>query len=165
VDVGAAGFERSDALPGGFRFSQEWFGMAQEPRRCPGITSQGKPCPLFPPAGRTWCINHDPERAAERHERSVRGGQNKAAEVRARKLLKSNLETMGDARDFILLSILEVRNGAITPKVAQAISALARTADALTVTDSLERQIAEQNRRIAQLEEALNLRDAARRAG
>lgn len=139
--------------------------MVQDRRRCPGITSQGKPCPLFPPAGRTWCINHDPERADEKRERSVRGGQNKAAAVRSRKLLRQNLETMGNVRDFVLVSILDVHAGTITPKVAQAISALARTADTLTVTESLEQQIAEQNRRIALLEEALNVRDAARRAG
>jgi hypothetical protein len=138
--------------------------MVQETRRCPGITSQGKPCPLFPPSGHTWCINHDPERVEEKHQRSVRGGQNKAREVRSRKLLAKNLETMGDVRDFVLLAILEVRSEAITPKMAQAISALARTADALTVTESLERQIADQNRRIAQLEEVLNVRDADRRA-
>lgn len=139
--------------------------MAQEPSRCPGITSQGKSCPLFPPAGRTWCINHDPERADDRHARNVKGGHNKAAEVRARKLLRGNLETMGDTRNFCLLSILEVHDGTIPPRVAQAISALARTADALTVTDSLEKQIADQNRRLSQLEEMLNVRDAEQRTG
>lgn len=138
--------------------------MAQETRRCPGITSQGKPCPLFPPAGRTWCINHDPERMAEKHERSVRGGQNKAADVRARKLLKGNLESIGELRDFVLLSILEVRGHTLTPKEAQAISALARTADALTVTESLEQQIADQNRRIAQLEEVVHHLTSAQKA-
>ena len=139
--------------------------MVQDHRRCPGITSQGKPCPLFPPTGRTWCINHDPERTEERHERSVRGGRNRAASVRARSLLKGSLETMGDTREIVLVSILQVIDGTISPKVAQAVSALARTADALTVTDSLEQQIAEQNRRIAQLEDVLNVRDVARRTG
>lgn len=139
--------------------------MAQESRRCPAIFSSGKPCPIRPAEGKVYCANHDPDRPNAARDNAARGGQNKAADVRARKLLRGNLETMGQARDVVLLAILEVHGGTITAKVAQAISALARTADALTVTDSLEQQIAEQNRRLAQLEEALNVRDTVRRAG
>lgn len=139
--------------------------MVQDRRRCPGITSQGKSCPLFPPAGHTYCINHDPDRTAEKHDRSVRGGQNKAASIRARKLLKGNLETIGDVRDLVLVTILDVLAGSTDPRVGQTVAYLARTADVLTVTASLEQQMAEQNRRIALLEESLNMRDAQRRAG
>jgi hypothetical protein len=139
--------------------------MVEQRRRCSAITSGGKPCPIAPPAGRSYCLNHDPERTEEAAAARKRGGIGKARDVRIRKLAQKSLQTMGDVRDVILLAILEARDGTISPKVAQAMSSLAKTADALTITESLERQIADQNRRIAQLEEVLNVRDAERRAG
>lgn len=139
--------------------------MVQDRRRCPGITSQGKSCPLFPPAGHTYCINHDPDRTAEKHDRSVKGGQNKAAAVRARKLLKGNLETMSDMLEIVKVITLGVIEGTIPPNVGLVVSNLARTAGTLTVTVTLEQEIANQHRRLAILEESLNIRDAERRAG
>lgn len=139
--------------------------MVREQRRCPGITAQGKPCPLFPPTGRTWCINHDPERKEEKHARSVKGGRNRASAIRARKLAAGSMRTMGEARDYCLMSAMEVHDGEISPRQGQAISALLRTADALTVTEALEQQIADQGRRIAQLEDFVAERVSARQAG
>lgn len=139
--------------------------MAQTTPRCPAITSGGKACPIRPPKGRTYCGNHDPDRPRAARENAAKGGFNKARKLRAKKLLDAGVATMGDTRDYVWQAMVEVHDGTISQGVAQAISALAKTADTLTVTDSLERQIAEQNRRIAQLEEALNVRDDAKRAG
>lgn len=85
--------------------------MVEQRRRCLAITSGGKPCAIVPPAGRAYCLHHDPDRHQEAREARRRGGYNRASRRRAAKLLKYGVRTLADLEEELMLSACEVKYG------------------------------------------------------
>lgn len=131
-----------------------------EKRRCLAITKGGRQCAIAPPAGRDYCLQHDPERRAEARETSRRGGRNKAGRQRAAKLAKYGVRTLADLEQMGMLAVCELRYGidpddpdsekldvAVVRGMAGMISVLRHVA----VATEYERQIAELRELLAKL--------------
>lgn len=117
--------------------------MVGATRRCSGITKGGKQCPVTPPEGRTFCVFHDPERQAEASEARRRGGYNRKAVTRARKLLAAGVKTMADVQEELLFAFVGVRDGDLDPRTALALASLARALKDVVVSADYETQIRE----------------------
>ncbi len=117
-------------------------------RNCKAKTKAGSPCRMAPLRGSSWCWNHDPGRAGERHEARRRGGFNRRrptgnppAEVRLRDVaaLQEILET--GVRDTLALENSVARSRTLGYLVGQALRAL---------------EVGELEERVTSLEEALS---------
>jgi hypothetical protein len=111
---------------------------------CPTPTAEGNPCKGRVPPGRRYCLSHDPERRETIREAGRRGG---AARANARRAVKQWAAFGKELPDAELPHVLKscmalVKAGQMTPAEAQAIAALARTAQAITGEIELEARIA-----------------------
>jgi hypothetical protein len=51
-------------------------------RRCAGTTVEGLPCQAIPMTGSLYCVNHDPDYAAQQAENRRKGGLTRALEAK-----------------------------------------------------------------------------------
>jgi hypothetical protein len=131
--------------------------MAEQTGRCHAIARSGQPCRMRAAAGRPYCVNHDPERAAEHAAQSRRGGYGKSNKARLRKSVQVAALTADEtvrvlAGYFLRLAAdddgADRATGATLAMMARAILDGVRTTD-------LEAQVADLQRTIAELAEAL----------
>lgn len=129
-------------------------------RRCLAITAGGKQCAIWPPTGRDYCIHHDPERTREAADIRRRGGYNRAANRRARKLTKYGVRTMADLEAELMLATCEVKYGEdpddpnskrLDIAVARCMGSLVAVLRHVAVATEYERQIAELREMLAEL--------------
>ena len=129
-------------------------------RRCSAITSGGKQCSVIPPAGRDYCIHHDPERRDEAQAARKRGGTNRAGRQRAAKLAKYGVRTMADLEQVLMLAVCEMRYGLdpddpesekLDINVARNMASVVSVLRHVAVATEYERQIAELRELLAAL--------------
>jgi hypothetical protein len=120
-------------------------------RRCAGITKGGAACGFPPSPGRAWCLNHDPDRRDELAESRRRGGYNRKATARARKLLAAGTTSMHDVHQDLMLAFVRVREGEVELATAQAMAGLARALKDTAVSADYEQQIREIREELARI--------------
>jgi hypothetical protein len=118
--------------------------------QCPGMTKDGAPCSAQVLSGRTFCHWHDPERRDAARESRRKGGQNRAAIARARKLLRMS-DGMADVQARLLLVYQQVHIGEVDPSVGTAMATIARALVAVAGVAQFEDQLTEMRREIADL--------------
>jgi hypothetical protein len=160
VDVGAAGLIAEMRSPAAFLFRRTGSDMVEQRRRCSAITSGGKQCAIAPPAGRDFCLHHDPERTQEAAEARRRGGVSKSRTRRARKLATYGVRTMADLEEELMLAICEVRYGEdpkvpdsprLDPVIARTMASMIGVLRHVAIATEYERQINELREMIAKL--------------
>lgn len=104
---------------GGFRF-------------CQGVNKLGKPCKAPPGIDRAYCWFHDPQMKEHRAETSKY-----ATEQRHRIMPPIEIEGLPSIKDLIVETINRVRQGRLDPKVANAISGLARVYVAIVQAEDI----------------------------
>ena len=92
--------------------------------RCRGVRRDGAPCQAPPHAVNAagWCWAHSPENAEARRAARAKGGQNRATAKRVDRLVPATLRPMISA---LLGALEEVHAGALDPRAASAMAALA----------------------------------------
>mgnify|MGYP001577788517 CR=1 FL=1 len=119
---------------------------SHEQPRCAAATKSGQPCRGRPLPGRPFCLSHDPSLAAERDAARQKGGRNRAAAARLGKLLPARLAPTFEKLEAALG---EVHDGALDPKVAGAMAAIARAMVAVLQAGELEQRVRELEARAA----------------
>lgn len=114
--------------------------------QCPGFNRDGSPCSAVPLPGQQWCHWHDPEREELRAETRRAGGRNSSREARAKRLLRTGMDSLGDVNDVLKLALLDVQRGKLDPKIANAMANLAGKIKDLSVGAELEERIDELQR-------------------
>ena len=112
--------------------------MTSDPKRCEAARKNGAPCQAPALPGSRFCFAHDPERAQARVEARKRGGHNSAKVVRLRGLAPPRLVPIFDQLERALV---EVHDGELDPKAAQAMASLARALATLLQTGELEERV------------------------
>jgi hypothetical protein len=107
--------------------------MVDTPRRCPAITKGGEPCRITPAAGFTYCVWHDPQRQQEAAEKRRLGGYNHSRDARAKRLLASGLDSLGDYGSLMGDCILKTLNGKLDPGILSAVSTAVRVVKDLSI--------------------------------
>lgn len=111
---------------------------------CPERTKSGQPCRGRVPAGRTYCMSHDPDYANARREGNRKGGEAKANARRAIRLFSEIGDDL-DASDLPTLlrgAIAAVWTGDLSPGQATAIANLAKSSVDIANSVALEERIA-----------------------
>lgn len=113
--------------------------------KCSGITKAGKPCRGVPVHGSQWCMSHNPDMQSQQSENRRRGGEARSNARRAIRQWAEFGKELGneDLPSIIKSSMYAVKIGELEPAQAQAIAALARTANQLTADLELEARIQE----------------------
>lgn len=125
--------------------------------KCSAIAKSGSRCTTPVLAGSTFCWMHDPDAAEARREAARKGGRNRSAKARARKLIPDAISAE-DLAGLLSLLFTQVMTGRVEPKVGTAAAAVARTL--------LEAQTAAAQPGIADLQEQIDaLRALAERRG
>lgn len=119
-------------------------------RKCPAITSAGKPCAGIVHPGQTYCMSHDPEYKQSQRVGARKGGEGKASNRRLAKQWAALGEAVGDQDLPAILKscMFAVKDGSMSPAQANAIAALAKA----TITIASDLDLAE---RIEALEAAI----------
>jgi hypothetical protein len=125
--------------------------MVESRRRCPAITKGGKPCAITPPVGKTYCLHHDPDRQAEASASRRRGGHNRKATARARKLLSLGVASMHDVHQELMLAFVRVRDGDMEVATFLAMASGARALKDTAVSADYEQQIREIREELARI--------------
>jgi hypothetical protein len=117
--------------------------MARQ-ERCTAPTQSGEPCKSFAISERGFCVSHDPEYQARKHEGSRRGGEAKANARRAAKQWAAIGREIdqADLPAVLRAAIAAVWEGPLEPSQASAIATLAKTSVAITNEIELEARIA-----------------------
>lgn len=111
--------------------------MATESNRCEAKRADGQPCRAQAlPSGYCWA--HDPRLADKRARARRQGGKNSAKVVRLRGLMPGRLVPAFQALEK---SLTELHDGALDPRVATAMAAVARAMCALAQTGELEERV------------------------
>lgn len=105
----------------------------------------------MPLPGRSWCHWHDPEREEIRRVTRILGGKNSSREARAKRLLRTGLETLGDVNDVLKVALLDVQRGKLDPRVALAMAALAGRIKDLSIGVELEERIEDAQRQTGEI--------------
>ena len=126
-------------------------------KSCDGITKAGKPCRGVPVHGSQWCMTHHPDLQQRQSENRRQGGAARSNARRAAKAWAALGKELGndDLPAIMKSCMFAVRSGKMEPAQAQAIAALARTANQLTADLELEA-------RIQELEKAAGMVDTSR---
>jgi hypothetical protein len=106
--------------------------------RCKGTNRDGTPCNARPYRGE-YCQWHDPTLAAERATWRAKGGEHKSTVARARAALPKDLQ---DVHAALLRALSGLETGALEPRTAQAMAAVARALVAVQEAGALERATA-----------------------
>lgn len=128
--------------------------------KCSGITKQGKPCRGVPVHGSQWCMTHHPDLQERQSENRRRGGEARSNARRAIRQWTEFGKELGneDLPAIIKSSMYAVKIGELEPAQAQAIAALARTANQLTADLELEARIAELEKAAGMVDTSRNIR-------
>src|SRR3712207_3965371 len=106
---------------------------------CRATKHNGQPCGSVVVLASGYCFLHDPDRHADARSASTKGGQGKSRLARAERLVPSSLRpTIGT----LFAALEEVHRGALEPKQAQAMAALAGAIARLYSVGVLEERIA-----------------------
>lgn len=124
--------------------------------QCQATNTAGEPCQAQPVRPSGFCYWHDASLAEERAANNRRGGKNRSARARARKLLDGEMTSMRDVRDMLMLAIVEVRDGTMDPKVGTAMATAARAICAVAVSADFEVQLDELRRQLNELNQSLD---------
>jgi hypothetical protein len=119
--------------------------------QCRGISRDGSPCSARPLPEREWCHWHDPDREEIRRESRQRGGYNRSAEARAKKVVMTGMNSLGNVNDLLKLAIFDLANGRLDPKVANALANLAGTIKDYSITTEYGEVIESQRDELARL--------------
>jgi hypothetical protein len=105
---------------------------------CTATRADGQPCraPALPGSG--YCLNHDPNRAAERQAARERGGRNRADAVRLGKLVPPRLLPI---YGLLEAALREVHDGTLDPRAATAMASLGRALVAVLTAGELEGRV------------------------
>jgi hypothetical protein len=110
------------------------------PKHCAGVRKDGQACQGPVLDGGRWCFAHDPTRAAERQAARTKGGHNRGAVVRLRRLCPPRLVPIFDQ---LAAALQEVHDGTLSPPQATAMASLARAMCALLQAGELEERLRE----------------------
>ena len=106
---------------------------------CHARRKDGSPCRAIVTLSSSYCAMHDPSRQAEVQAARARGGRGKSRIARAEKLVPASLRP---TIATLFTALDEVHRGALEPKQAQAMAALAGAIARLYTTGVLEERIA-----------------------
>lgn len=113
--------------------------------KCAATTKAGKPCPSAARAGRAYCLMHDPDAAEERRAAGRKGGHNKSHAARAER--RMILAKPYDVHVVLGTSLRAVFDGDMDPGTAAALATLGRATLLAIEKSTLEKRIAELERR------------------
>jgi len=126
-----------------------------EPTRCQATNQAGKPCSAAH-WNDGWCRWHHPDLAEDRRAWSARGGAQRANKARAKKSLPAELLTMEEVLAYLGITLRGVLTGKVEPGVGTAIANLARAMTTVAGASTLEQQLADMARQIADLQDRRN---------
>lgn len=104
-------------------------------RTCQTVKKNGEPCASQVLADGTYCYMHAPGIDQQRTEARAKGGRSKA---NYRRLLKLAPSALGPVATRLEQAMAETHEGALDPKVASALAALARALVAVVTSGELE---------------------------
>ena len=109
------------------------------PSTCRATTRSGAPCAsaVVLPSG--YCFLHDPDRQAEARAASAKGGQGRSRIARVEKLVPASLRP---TLALLFTALEETHAGALDPRAASAMAALAGASGRLYTAGVLEEQVA-----------------------
>lgn len=110
--------------------------------KCQGRNRRGGPCSATARTGRTWCVWHDPDLAAQRQQWNRNAGQAKSNTARAKKRLLASGMELPEVDSALCQALREVLSGAIEPGVASAAASLARAIVQVRTISDLEVRLA-----------------------
>lgn len=108
------------------------------PAVCAGAKRNGTPCEARVLVDGRFCFAHAPALDGVRAEARRRGGRNRAGAIRLRRLVPPRLISV---YDHLETALDEVHTGALDPKVAGAMAALARAMVAVLTAGELEERL------------------------
>jgi len=120
--------------------------------RCQATNQAGKPCSAQHWRD-GWCRWHHPDLATARREWSAKGGTQRANKARAKKSLPAELLTMEEVLAYLGITLRGVLTGKVEPGVGTAIAGLARAMTTVAGAATLEQQLADMARAIADLQD------------
>ncbi|MCL5108784.1 MAG: hypothetical protein M1401_07965 [Chloroflexi bacterium] len=109
-----------------------------EQRRCTATRRDGRPCAAQALPSEPYCWAHSPTLAEQRQRSRAKGGRNSAKAARLRKLTPPRLLPVFDRLETALD---EVHTGALDPRAATAMAALARALATLLTAGELEERV------------------------
>lgn len=107
--------------------------LAMGAQRCPALRKDGQPCRATPGAS-GYCVGHDPASAAAR----AKGGRSTGRAARALRLLPERLRPVAD---MLARALEEVHSGALEPRRASAMAAVAGALVRVTQAGEMEERV------------------------
>ena len=117
--------------------------MKTKERQCSATKADGARCCTVALPNRESCLFHDPDRAAERSAGRSLGGSRNRVKILGDGVPDVTIQDCGDVVRLIVVTINQVRKGAIDPRLANSVGFLANVAIRALDQGEMERRLAE----------------------